>query len=93
MVLYTNLAQCRLHFFGGTPIYFSIAQRKVRTPLDVADKTTLTKRLLGFQDYYQETAKPFSWKFPAADLKRRLDALQELFVQPGFTLKTYETVV
>jgi len=32
-------------------------------------------------------------KFAAADLKRRLDALQELFVQPGFTLKTFETVV
>jgi len=74
-------------------IYFSIVQRKVLTPLDVADKATLTERLLGFQDYYQETAKPFSWKFTAADLKRRLDALQELFVQPGFTLKTYETVV
>jgi hypothetical protein len=74
-------------------IYFSIVQRKVLTPLDVADKATLTERLLGFQDYYQETAKPFSWKFTADDLKRRLDALQELFVQPGFTLKTYETVV
>ena len=56
-------------------IYFSIVQRKVLTPLDVADEDTLTSRLLDFQDYYQETAKPFSWKFTAADLKKRLEAL------------------
>ena len=71
-------------------IYFSIVQRKVLTPLDVTDKETLTKRLLGFQDYYQEVAKPFSWKFTADDLKRRIDAIQELFVHSGVTLKTCE---
>ena len=58
-------------------IYFSIVQRKVLTPMDVADEGTLTNRLLGFQDYYQETAKPFNWKFTAADLKKRLDALKD----------------
>jgi hypothetical protein len=67
-------------------LYFSIIQRKVLTPLDVTDKATLTKRLLGFQDYYQEVAKPFSWKFTAADLKRRLEAVQELFSQHSLTL-------
>mgnify|MGYP000023411595 FL=1 len=58
-------------------IYFSIVQRKVLTPMDVANEETLTNRLLGFQDYYQETAKPFNWKFTAADLKKRLDALKD----------------
>ena len=58
-------------------IYFSIVQRKVLTPMDVANAEILTERLLGFQDYYQETAKPFSWKFTAADLKKRLDALKD----------------
>jgi hypothetical protein len=58
-------------------IYFSIVQRKVLTPMDTPDDQTLTKRLLDFQDYYQETAKPFNWKFTAADLKRRLDALKD----------------
>jgi len=58
-------------------IYFSIVQRKVLTPLDVPDKVTLTNRVLDFQDYYQERAKPFSWKFTAADLKKRLDALRD----------------
>lgn len=58
-------------------IYFSIVQRKVLTPLDVTDEATLTNRLVSFQDYYQEVAKPFNWKFTAADLKKRLEALKE----------------
>lgn len=58
-------------------ILFSIVQRKVLTPMDVADEETLSKRILDFQDYYQETAKPFNWKFTAEDLKDRLDALQD----------------
>jgi hypothetical protein len=73
-------------------LYFSIVQRKVLTPLDVTDEATLTKRLLDFQDYYQEVAKPFSWKFTSADLKKRLEALQAFSLQLGFTQKTYETV-
>lgn len=71
-------------------IYLSIVQRKVLTPLDVAGKATLTKRLLDFQDYYQEVAKPFSWKFTAADLKKRLEAVQEFSLQAGITLRTCE---
>jgi hypothetical protein len=57
-------------------IVCSILQRKVLTPMDVDDEETLTERTLAFQDYYQETAKPFDWKFTAADLKGRLDALK-----------------
>ncbi|MCX7682025.1 MAG: IS630 family transposase, partial [Anaerolineae bacterium] len=57
-------------------MYFSIVQRKVLTPLDVADEVALTDRLMNFQDYYQEVAKPFTWKFTAEDLKKRLDALK-----------------
>jgi hypothetical protein len=56
-------------------IYFSIVQRKVLTPMEVTDQEMLTTRLLNFQDYYQETAKSFSWKFAADDLKKRLEAL------------------
>jgi len=58
-------------------IYFSIVQRKVLTPMDVVDRETLTKRILDSQNYYQETAKPFDWRFTATDLKKRLDALNE----------------
>lgn len=58
-------------------IFFSIVQRKVLTPMDVDHEDALIKRLLDFQDYYQETAQPFHWKFTASDLKRRLDALRD----------------
>ena len=58
-------------------ILFSIVQRKVLTPMDVTDEETLSKRILDFQDYYQETAKPFDWKFTTADLRERLDALKD----------------
>ena len=58
-------------------IYFSIIQRKVLTPMDTPDEESLASRVIDFQDYYQETAQPFSWKFTAADLKRRLDALKD----------------
>jgi hypothetical protein len=74
-------------------LYFSIVQRKVLTPLDVASEEALTQRLLGFQDYYQERAQPFSWKFTADDLKKRLEAVQEFSLQAGFTLKTSEIEV
>lgn len=74
-------------------IYFSIVHRKVLTPLDVKDESALTKRLLDFQDYYQEVAKPFSWKFTSDDLKKRLQAIQEFNTLAGFTLKTYEIEV
>lgn len=61
-------------------IYFSIVQRKVLTPLDVTDEAAVKDRLMRFQDYYQEVAKPFSWKFTADDLKKRLDAIKEFSV-------------
>lgn len=56
-------------------IYFSILQRKVLTPMEVANTEQLTERVLAFQDYYQATARPFSWKFTTADLKKRLETL------------------
>lgn len=58
-------------------IFFSIVQRKVLTPMEVADKETLIDRLMNFQDYYQETAEPFGWEFTSDDLKQRLDDLQD----------------
>ena len=73
-------------------IFFSIVQRKVLKPLNVTDIPTLSKRLLDFQDYYPETARPFSWKFSADDLKNRLAVLDN-FVSDSFTLKTFGDVV
>jgi len=61
-------------------IYFSILQRKVLTPMEVTDRAMLTQRVLDFQDYYQATAQPFSWKFTAADLKKRLEVLHNFML-------------
>jgi transposase len=59
-------------------IYFSILQRKALTPMEAADRVMLAERILGFQDYYNQTAKPFHWKFTRNDLQDRLRALSSL---------------
>lgn len=55
-------------------IYFSIVQRKALTPLDAPDKTTVIDRIMGFQERYDRTARPFRWNFTRADLQERLQA-------------------
>jgi hypothetical protein len=49
-------------------IYFSVIQRKVLTPNDFASLAELEDRLLRFQEYYEQVAQPFEWKFTRADL-------------------------
>jgi hypothetical protein len=44
-------------------IYFSIVQRKVLTPNDLADLDVLAQRLLDYQYYWETKAQPFGWKF------------------------------
>ena len=56
-------------------IYFSVLQRKVLTPNETDDLETLQQRILDFQLYYEQAAKPFKWKFTRDDLKRVLDKL------------------
>ena len=56
-------------------IYFSVVQRKVLTPNDFTSVTEVEERLLGFQERYQEIARPFEWKFTRADLIRLLQKL------------------
>jgi len=56
-------------------IYFSIVQRKVLTPNDFPDLTTLEQRLMAFQDRYNATATPFTWRYTAADLHQHLARL------------------
>ena len=51
-------------------IYFSILQRKALTPNDFPSLTALKERILNFQEYYEEIAKPFEWKFTRKDLVR-----------------------
>lgn len=53
-------------------VYFSIVQRKVLTPNDFESLAEVEARLLGFQERYEQAAKPFQWKFTRRDLDRLL---------------------
>ncbi len=58
-------------------IYFSVVQRKVLTPTDVASLDDLERRLLTFQDLYSASAHTFDWKFTRdhlAELLKKIDA-------------------
>jgi len=57
-------------------IYFSILQRKALTPNDFKSLETLKERLLGFQNYYEQIAKPFEWKFTRNDLNILLNKIK-----------------
>lgn len=56
-------------------IYFSILQRKVLTPNDFDSLKNLAQRILAFQDRYEQTAKPFEWKFTKDDLSKMMKKL------------------
>ena len=58
-------------------IYFSILQRKVLTPNDFSSLDALKDRILGFQERYEQIAKPFEWKFTREDLSKILGKLSE----------------
>src|SRR6266496_793455 len=61
-------------------IFFSIVQKKVVSPNDFASLDDLSRTLLAFTDRYNQTARPFNWKFTAADLAQllqRISARQE----------------
>ena len=56
-------------------IVFSIVQKKILTPNDFATTAQLTAALLAFIDRYNQTARPFNWKFTATDLARLLQRI------------------
>jgi len=56
-------------------IFFSIVQKKVLMPNDFASTAQLAVTLLGFTSRYNQTARPFNWKFTAADLARLLQQI------------------
>ena len=49
-------------------IFFSVIQKKVVTPNDFGSLDQLSGTLLAFIDRYNQTAKPYSWKYTSADL-------------------------
>ena len=56
-------------------IYFSIVQRKVLRPNDFEDLAALEQRLLAFERYYEQIARPFQWTFTRHDLDELLAKL------------------
>ena len=56
-------------------VVFSIIQKKVISPNDFASTAQLAATLLAFIDRYNQTARPFNWKYTAADLARLLDRI------------------
>ena len=58
-------------------IYFSVVQRKVLTPNDFPSLAAVAQRLLEFQSYYEQIAKPFEWKFTRVELKALVSKLDD----------------
>jgi hypothetical protein len=64
-------------------IFFSVTQKKVVTPNDFASLEQLSRTLLGFVDRYNQTARPFSWKFTASDLRDLMNRISRHEQQDG----------
>ena len=58
-------------------IYFSILQRKTLVPNDFKSLENLKERILCFQQYYEQIAKPFEWKFTRNDLNLLLNKIKK----------------
>jgi DDE superfamily endonuclease len=56
-------------------IFFSVIQKKVVAPNDFGSLGGLSATLLGFVDRYNQTARPFSWKFTASDLHHLMNRI------------------
>jgi transposase len=56
-------------------IYFSIVQRKALSPNDFTDLDAIIDRLNAFETRYNQTARPFKWKFTTTDLDELLTRL------------------
>jgi len=52
-------------------IYFSILQRKALTPNNFKSTHEIKKRILNFQEYYMNKAKPFNWKYNRYELEQQ----------------------
>lgn len=77
---YANLVLVHLpvhaSWLNQVEIYFSVVQRKVLTPNDFPSLDAVAERLLEFQSYYEQIAKPFEWKFTRTELRELVAKLQ-----------------
>jgi hypothetical protein len=58
-------------------IFFSVIQKKAVSPNDFASLDQLSETLLAFISRYNQTAKPFNWKYTADNLKDLLHRISE----------------
>ncbi len=77
---YSNLAlihgPVHASWLNQIEIYFSVLQRKALTPNDFPSLQALEERILGFQKYYEQIAKPFEWKFTRKDLNELISKIK-----------------
>jgi len=67
-------------------IYFSVVQRKVVSPNDFHTLDEVQARLVEFQQYYEQIATPFEWKFTKDDLNallQRITAHEDAALTPA----------
>jgi hypothetical protein len=67
-------------------IYFSVVQRRVVSPNDFHTRDEVEARLLDFQQYYEQIATPFEWKFTKDDLNallQRIAAHEDVALTPA----------
>lgn len=78
---YSNLILVHLpvhaSWLNQVEIYFSVIQRKVLTPNDFSSLAQVADRLLAFQNFYEQIAKPFEWKFTRADLHELMQKISQ----------------
>jgi hypothetical protein len=78
---YSNLVLVHLpvhaSWLNQVEIYFSVVQRKVLTPNDFPSLDAVAERLLEFQSYYEQLARPFEWKFTRVELKELVTKLKD----------------
>ena len=72
-----------LAWLNQVHIYFSILQRKAINSNDFTDLDQLSERLIGFQDRYNTTAKPFDWTYTRDDLNAFLHRLARHTAHPS----------
>ncbi len=58
-------------------IFFPVIQKKVVSPNDFPSLEKLPGTLLAFTDRYNQAARPFNWKYTAADLTELLHRISE----------------
>jgi len=84
---YSNLVLVHLpvhaSWLNQVEIYFSVVQRKVLTPNDFRSLDAVAQRLLEFQSYYEQIARPFAWKFTRVELQELVAKLKD---QPACAL-------